>query len=45
MVKQYKTILLLHSHDVQQLGKVILEIEKNAFLDGYYLAFALRTCN
>lgn len=45
MVKQYKTILLLHSHDVQQLGKVVLEIEKTAFLDGYYLAFAVNACH
>lgn len=45
MVKQYQTILLLHSHDVRRLGKVILELERIAFLDGYYLAFALRTCN
>jgi predicted metal-binding protein len=45
MVKQYQTILLLHSQDARQLSKVILELEKIAFLDGYYLASALRCCN
>ena len=45
MVKQYSAILLMHSHDVQKLSKVILELEKAAFLDGYYFAFALRSCN
>ncbi len=45
MVKHYKAILLIHSHEARKLSKVILELEKNAFLDGYYLAFALRACN
>ena len=45
MVKQYNTILLLHSQDARQMSKVILELEKYAFLDGYYLASALRCCN
>ena len=45
MVKQYNTILLLHSHNAQELSKVILEIERVVFLDGYYFAFALRSCN
>jgi predicted metal-binding protein len=45
MVKQYKNILLLHSHDIAQLGNVLLEIEKTAFLDGYYLAFAISACH
>ena len=45
IVKQYNAILLLHSHDAQELSKVILEIERFVFLDGYYFAFALRSCN
>jgi predicted metal-binding protein len=45
MVQQYKAILLIHSHDKRKISKVILELEKAAFLDGYYLAFALRGCN
>jgi predicted metal-binding protein len=44
MVKQYNTILLLHSHNAKQISEVILEIEKIAFLDGHYFAFALRAC-
>src|SRR5512136_1155018 len=40
MVKQYSTILLIHSYDVRKLSRVILELEKTAFLDGYYLSFA-----
>ena len=45
MVKQYTAVLLLHSHNAQHLSEVILELEREAFLDGYYFAFALRTCN
>ena len=45
MVTQYKTILLLHAHDVRQLGKVMLDTEKAAFLDGYYFAFAVNACH
>jgi len=45
MVKRYKSILLVHSHDARELSAAVLEIEKTAFLDGYYFAFAIRTCN
>ena len=45
MVKQYSHILLLHCHDPKQLSEVILKLERNAFLDGYYFAFAMRSCN
>jgi predicted metal-binding protein len=45
MVKSYNQILLLHSHNPRKLSKTVLEIEKAAFLDGYYFAFAIRTCN
>jgi predicted metal-binding protein len=45
MVKRYKHILIVHSHDARELSKVVLEIERTAFLDGYYFAFAIRTCN
>jgi predicted metal-binding protein len=31
--------------DARELSAAVLEIERNAFLDGYYLAFAIRTCN
>jgi predicted metal-binding protein len=45
MVKRYRHILLLHSHDARDLSEAVLEIERTAFLDGNYLAFAIRTCN
>jgi len=45
MVKSYNHILLVHSHDARELSIAVLEIEKAAFLDGYYFAFAIRTCN
>ena len=45
MVRRYNDILLVHSHDPRELSDVVLEIERRAFLDGYYFAFAIRTCN
>ena len=45
MVKRYRHILLIHSHDARELSRAVLEIERTAFLDGYYFAFAIRTCN
>jgi len=44
MVKRYNRILLIHSHDAQQLSVAVLEIERTAFLDGCYFAFAIRSC-
>jgi predicted metal-binding protein len=45
MVKSYNHILLTHSHDAHELSKAGIEIERAAFLDGYYFAFAIRFCN
>jgi len=45
MVKQYSNILLVHSNDATKLSQTLLELERTAFLDGYYFAFVLRTCN
>jgi predicted metal-binding protein len=45
MVKGYHHILLVHSHDARKLSAAVLEIERTAFFDGYYFAFAIRTCN
>ena len=45
MVKSYNHILLVHSHDARELSAAVLEIERKAFLDGYYFAFAIRYCN
>ena len=45
MVRGYSHILLLHSHDAWALSAAVLEIERRAFLDGYYFAAAIRACN
>jgi len=45
MIKTYQHILILHNHDAHQLSKAALEIERTAFLDGYYFAFTIRYCN
>ena len=44
MIKAYHNILLVHSHDANDLSKAVFEIERTAFLDGHYLAFAIRYC-
>ena len=43
--KRYTSILLVHSHDATFLSRVLLELERTAFLDGYYLALTVRACN
>jgi len=45
MINKYSHILLLHSHDAHELSKAVIEIERTAFLDGYYFAFGIRLCN
>jgi predicted metal-binding protein len=45
MVSRYEHVLLLHSHDAGELSKAVLQIERAAFLDGHYFAFAIRACN
>jgi predicted metal-binding protein len=45
MVNKYKNILLVHSHDAHNLSKALLDIERAAFLDGYYFSFVLRCCH
>jgi predicted metal-binding protein len=45
MVKQYTCILLVHSPNAREVSRAVLEIERTAFLDGFYFAFALRFCN
>jgi len=45
IIKKYKAILLVHSHDRVRISEALLELEKEAFLDGHYFAFALRYCN
>ena len=45
MVNQYHRILMVHAHNARDVTKAVLEIERQAFLDGHYLAFAIRYCN
>jgi len=45
MIKRYNNILLVHSHNARELSVAVLEIERAAFLDGHYFAFAIRYCN
>ncbi len=45
MVRRYHHILLVHSHDERALSAAVLEMERAAFLDGYYFAFAIRACH
>lgn len=45
MVKRYHHILLVQAHGARELSHAVLALEGAAFLDGYYFAFAIRTCN
>ena len=45
MIKAYKSVLLVHSHNAVEVSNAVIDIEKEAFLDGYYFAFAIRACN
>ena len=45
MVRKYEHILVVHSHNARELSEAVLEIERAAFLDGHYFAFAIRACN
>ena len=44
MIKAYQNILFVHSHDDRELSKAVFEIERTAFVDGHYFAFAIRFC-
>ncbi len=44
IIQKYSHILLVHSHNAGDLSKAVLEIERAAFLDGHYFAFAIRYC-
>ena len=44
IIRCYNHILFLHSHDSRQLTRAALEIERAAFLDGYYFAGVIRCC-
>ena len=45
MIKNYKHILIAHSHSARELSIALLKLERMAFLDGHYFAFAICVCN
>ena len=45
MVRAYNCIVMVHSHDATAISKAVLDIERRAFLDGCYFAFAIRACH
>lgn len=44
IIRSYKHILFLHCHNAREMTRAVLEIERAAFLDGYYFASAIRCC-
>jgi predicted metal-binding protein len=44
IIRCYTRILFLYSHNARELTGASLEIERAAFLDGYYFASAIRCC-
>jgi len=44
MLTKYEEIVIIHGHDRDEVGRIAREIEKQAFLDGNYFAYALCGC-
>jgi predicted metal-binding protein len=44
ILKRYKTGMLIHTHDKKLSQDISFEIERDAFLDGHYLAFSMSDC-
>ncbi len=42
--EKYSYGVIIHCHDKYSSQKILLEIERRAFLDGYYFAFSLSDC-
>lgn len=45
ILKQYSWGIIIHTHDKQLSQKISYELERRAFLKGYYLAFSLSDCS
>jgi len=45
ILKKYSCGILIHSNDNRIAQQVALDLEKKAFLDGYYFAFSLSDCD
>ncbi|MEL7565724.1 MAG: DUF2284 domain-containing protein [Dehalobacterium sp.] len=44
MLSRYRETLLIHGHDGVSLSNIARDVEREAFLDGNYFAFALCGC-
>lgn len=44
-IREYDKILMIHHHDPVKLSRLAREIERAAFLDGYYFACAMHCCH
>ena len=45
ILKKYNWGILIHSNENKLAQKIALNIEKKAFIDGYYFAFSLSDCD
>lgn len=45
VLKKYSWGIIIHCHDKKSSQKISFEIERQAFLDGYYFAFSLSDCS
>lgn len=45
VLKKYKWGVIIHCHDKKDSQRISFEIERQAFLDGYYFAFSLSDCS
>lgn len=41
MLKSYQTAILIHCNDHTDVTNIVTKVEREAFLDGYYKAFAM----
>ncbi len=44
-LREYDKILMIHHHDPVKLSRLARQIERTAFLDGYYFACAMHCCH
>ena len=44
MLSRYKSGVIIHTHDKALSQRISFEIERQAFLDGYYFAFSMSDC-
>lgn len=45
ILRRYRTALLIHTLDSASSSEIAYEMERRAFLDGFYFAFALYGCS